>query len=52
MSVAWSYYCEPTCGSGKRILHSTTILGEITFVAIELSAVKRYTDVRIVDVML
>ena len=52
MSVTWENYCEPTGGSEKRILHSTTVLGKSTFVAIERSAVKRYTDVRIVDLML
>ena len=52
MSVTWENYSEPTSLSGKRILHSTTVLGGSTFVAIERSAVKRYTDVRIVDVML
>ena len=51
MSVTWENYCDPTYGSEKRILHSTTDLGESTFVAIERSAVKRYTDVRIVDVI-
>ena len=52
MSVTRENYGKLTCGSEKRILHSTTDLGKSTFVAIERSAVKRYTDVRIVDVML
>ena len=51
MSVTWENFCEPTCGSEKSILHSTTVLVESTFVAIERSAVKRYTEMRIVDVM-
>ena len=52
MSVTWENYCEPTREERKRILHSTTVLGESTFVAIKRSAVKRYTDVRIADVTL
>ena len=33
----------------KRILHSSTVLGGSTFVAIERSAVKRYAEVMIVS---
>ena len=47
-----SIITEPTCGREKRILHSNTVLCKSTFVVIERSAVKRYTDVRIVDVRL